>query len=302
MRRPPFVWTATGRRRDPNRLFYGKSFAYPLFAAPFVRLFGTNGFLVLNALLLAAAACCAATCSCRAHRGRRLPPRSPARSSWPRWCRSISCGSLRSCSTSRSACSRYFCWLYKEVAPRVRRRGAPVAVRAGERCRRRRDPRPGDVLEGVERAAVSARRAVAAVEAALAYAAIAASAAFAVVAVGLFAVNMAISGEWNYQGGERSTFYYEFPLQTPTLGVRRRRREVAQRGADRDHLQAQRLLDQPDPQPRRTPSSAATPASCRISFRRRLRSPRFWSACGGGRCGRRSCWSAAWRSRSSSRS
>ena len=42
---------------------------------------------------------------------------------------------------------------------------------------------------------------------------------FGVVAVGLFAVNMAISGEWNYQGGQdRSTFVHEFPLQTPTSG------------------------------------------------------------------------------------
>ena len=38
---------------DQKRFFYGKAFIYPLFAAPFVRLFGTNGFLVLHAILLA---------------------------------------------------------------------------------------------------------------------------------------------------------------------------------------------------------------------------------------------------------
>jgi len=37
---------------NPNRLYYGKSFIYPLFAAPFVKVFGTNGFLVLHAVLL----------------------------------------------------------------------------------------------------------------------------------------------------------------------------------------------------------------------------------------------------------
>jgi hypothetical protein len=39
-------------------------------------------------------------------------------------------------------------------------------------------------------------------------------------AVGLFAANMAISGDWNYQGGgdNRRTFYYEFPFQTPDSG------------------------------------------------------------------------------------
>jgi hypothetical protein len=37
---------------------------------------------------------------------------------------------------------------------------------------------------------------------------------FAIVALGLFAVNTAISGEWSYQGGTRATFHAEFPMQT----------------------------------------------------------------------------------------
>src|SRR5215207_1354998 len=49
MRRPPFVWTRVQTDPDRSRLFYGKSFAYPLAAAPFVKVFGTNGFLVLHA-------------------------------------------------------------------------------------------------------------------------------------------------------------------------------------------------------------------------------------------------------------
>src|ERR1044072_10016462 len=43
---------------DPRRLYYGKSFIYPLFAAPFVKVFGTNGFLVLHALLLSLVILC----------------------------------------------------------------------------------------------------------------------------------------------------------------------------------------------------------------------------------------------------
>jgi hypothetical protein len=35
-----------------GRLYYGKSYIYPLFAAPFVWLFGTTGFLVFHALML----------------------------------------------------------------------------------------------------------------------------------------------------------------------------------------------------------------------------------------------------------
>ncbi len=34
-----------------DKLFYAKSFAYPLLAAPFVRIFGVNGFLVFHSLL-----------------------------------------------------------------------------------------------------------------------------------------------------------------------------------------------------------------------------------------------------------
>jgi hypothetical protein len=39
------------KARD-GKLFYAKSFAYPLFAAPFVKLFGVNGALVFHSLLL----------------------------------------------------------------------------------------------------------------------------------------------------------------------------------------------------------------------------------------------------------
>jgi hypothetical protein len=38
---------------DETRLYFGKAFIYPLFAAPFVRFFGTNGFLIFHAFLLA---------------------------------------------------------------------------------------------------------------------------------------------------------------------------------------------------------------------------------------------------------
>src|SRR5262245_35889678 len=59
MLRPPFVWTRVQPDGDATRLFYGKSFIYPLVAAPFVKVFGTNGFLVLHALLLAGVVWCA---------------------------------------------------------------------------------------------------------------------------------------------------------------------------------------------------------------------------------------------------
>jgi glycosyl transferase family 87 len=49
-----FPWLRVGWTSDVDRLYFGKSFIYPLAAAPFVKLAGTNGFLVLHALLLTA--------------------------------------------------------------------------------------------------------------------------------------------------------------------------------------------------------------------------------------------------------
>ena len=52
--RPPFVRWVKGPDPRTDRLYYGKSFIYPLLASPFIMLWGTNGFLVLHALLLTA--------------------------------------------------------------------------------------------------------------------------------------------------------------------------------------------------------------------------------------------------------
>ena len=46
------------RGRD-SQLFFAKAYIYPLLAAPFIWLFGTNGFLVLHALLMTACFLCA---------------------------------------------------------------------------------------------------------------------------------------------------------------------------------------------------------------------------------------------------
>ena len=48
----PWIGLAAGPDTHVDRLYFGKSFAYPLAAAPFVWLFGTGGFLVLHAVLL----------------------------------------------------------------------------------------------------------------------------------------------------------------------------------------------------------------------------------------------------------
>lgn len=55
----PYVALSTTADPDTSRLYYGKAFIFPLFAAPFVWLFGTNGFLVLHAVLMTACFVCA---------------------------------------------------------------------------------------------------------------------------------------------------------------------------------------------------------------------------------------------------
>ena len=54
-RRSGFPFFGVVRTPDPapDRLYFGKSYIYPLFAAPFVWAFGTSGFLVFHSLLLA---------------------------------------------------------------------------------------------------------------------------------------------------------------------------------------------------------------------------------------------------------
>ena len=229
MRRPPFVWTTSVPDSDPSRFYFGKSFIYSVFAAPFVRLFGTNGFLVLHALLLGLVAWCSYVF---------LHARMSAASAV------ILAGAFLFTSVVpvyfvwitpelfifSLGLLAYFCWLYKEVA-------APEQAPAGMRWLFDSGSDLGaSLLLGIvtfskvtnallfppivlwqlwrrqwRRAALS-------------------TIVFVLVAGGLFAINTAISGEWNYQGGaDRSTFYHEYPLQTPgstfAVGTEKERNE-----------------------------------------------------------------------------
>ena len=213
MLRPPFIWIRTEPDPDPSRYFYGKSFAYPLFAAPFVRLFGTNGFLVLHAILLALVVWCGylflltrmnALLASAMTGAFVVASIVPVYFVWitPEFF-NFSLGLLA-----------YFCWLYKEVAPR----DSPVSG-----TRWLLTP-AGDIAA----AALVGIATFSKVTNALLFLPIlvwlawrrrwgtflATGAVFGLCAVGLFLANMAITGEWNYQGGYRRTFLWEFPFQT----------------------------------------------------------------------------------------
>ena len=55
---PPFLHIIQTADRQRDRLFFGKALVYGVAAAPFVRLFGLNGFLVLHVFLLFGAGVC----------------------------------------------------------------------------------------------------------------------------------------------------------------------------------------------------------------------------------------------------
>jgi hypothetical protein len=217
MRRPPFIWVRTQPDPDPTRLFFGKSFVYPVCAAPFVRLFGTNGFLLFHAVLLSLVALCAylflhatmrAAVAALLAGGFLLMSVVPVYFVWIT-------PELFNFSLVVFA---YFCWLYKEVAP------ASHVTRLTRWLMR---PSSDAVAAAVLGLATFSKVSNALLFLPFAiwlvwrrrWASLASGTVlFVAVTAGLFAANVAISGEWNYQGGERNTYMWEFPFQTAESG------------------------------------------------------------------------------------
>ena len=214
MLRPPFVWTRTQPDPDQSRYFYGKAFIYPLFAAPFVRVFGTNGFLVLHALLFGLVVWCSylflharmsATLAAGLAGAFVMASIVPVYFVWitPELF-NFALGLLA-----------YFCWLYKEVESPAR------AVRGTRWLFRPSSDVVAAIILGI--ATFSKLPNALLFLPILAWliwkrrwgAFVAAGVMFGLTAGGLFLANIAISGEWNYQGGYRRTFMFEFPFQTP---------------------------------------------------------------------------------------
>ncbi len=214
MLRPPFFWVRTQADGDQSRLFYGKAFIYPLFAAPFVWLFGTNGFLVLHAILLALAGWCSYLflhARMRATLAAALSGAFIAASVVPVYFVWI----MPELFNFALGLLAYFCWLYKEVAPASHARRGTRWLFGGW----------SDVVAAALIGIVTFSKVtnVLLILPTLLWLAwrrrwrrlLLTGVLFGVVTGGLFAANVAISGEWNYQGGERRTFTWEFPFQTP---------------------------------------------------------------------------------------
>ena len=205
---------------DPaaDRLYYGKSFVYPLVAAPFVRALGTSGFLVLNALLLAAAFLAAYVfLAARAPRGVSFllstafvfATVAPVYAVWIQ----------PELFNFTLALLAYFCWLYKYVVPAdgARRRAWLLGP-----------------WSDVAAAALVGVVTFSKVTQALLMAPIglwwlwrgewrrlaAVCLAWGVVTAALFGANVAVTGEWNYQGGDRHTCSAgRYPFDEPGAGL-----------------------------------------------------------------------------------
>lgn len=206
---------------DTSRLFYGKSFIYSLTAAPFVALFGTNGFYLWNSVLLAAgfffaylflSARSGVTLSLLLAGGLIFPTVVPVYWAWIT-------PELFNCVLGLGA---YFCWLYKFVAP----------IPSSSRTAWLRGPASDVVAALIIGVLTFSKLSNGLLGAPLGLwwlwhrdwkrAALIAGA-FALSAGTLVGVNTAVSGQWSYQGGgevaDRRTCHEAFPFERPEQGL-----------------------------------------------------------------------------------
>ena len=209
------------KRGAGNHLFFAKSYIYPLFAAPFVWLFGTNGFLVLHAVLMALCFLCAyAFLVARSHPVAALI--------FAVAFLFISVAPIYMVQIAPDFFNfaiilfGYFFWCYKEVVGPA----APESSRAW-RTMWLLSPRSDLVAAALLGIATFSKPTHVGLIAPLLVSALLRSqwrrcvtigAVFGVVTASLFAINIAVTGEWNYQGGDRKSFYSGegggFPFQS----------------------------------------------------------------------------------------
>jgi len=211
----PFIHLDPTPDPDTTRLFYGKSAVYPVVVAPFVALAGTNGFVVFHALLLGLmtwAACeflslrMPATNAVLLGTAFMLATVVPAYAVWvtPELF-NLACVLLG-----------YICWLYKEAAGGAARQGSSKWLSDG------RSDIAAAILLGL--ATASKPTNILLMGPPLLWyiwkrqwtRAFVTGSVFALVVGAFFGATMAVSGEWNFQGGDRRTFYGAYPFQTPT--------------------------------------------------------------------------------------
>jgi hypothetical protein len=199
-----FPWVRRVRADEP-RLYYAKAFVHPLLAAPFVAVLGTRGLLLANALLLSLALALAFGVL----RRRGLAPWSAAATAvamflltavpvylaWPTpeiLGLALVTGGLAAWAAGRPLLAAVLFGVAGYLKPPNVLMAAPLGLEPLL-------PRDGTPLLGpgfARRLGESARRGVV----------------LALTAASLYGLNVAATGELNYQGGERKTFYGRFPF------------------------------------------------------------------------------------------
>ena len=208
-----FLKRGAGEHDRRNRLYFGKAFIYSVLAAPFVRIAGLNGMLLFHVLLLAGMLLAAYVF---------LAARSPDGIALAHSAAffGVSIVPLHALFLSSdffnvaSVAFAYFLWFYKDVAPPghgrwaawLRGPGSDIAAAVVLGLATFSKPTHVFLILPPLVLALDRRRPLLAVYVA---------AAFATTVAAGFAINAGITGEWNYQGGNRRTFYGRFPFENP---------------------------------------------------------------------------------------
>jgi hypothetical protein len=221
---PMGIFLKRSRTGGDEKLFYAKNFAYPLFTAPFVGVFGPNGPLVFHALLLSLLlAMGTAYFSLASPSGRSLVRTltflfASVAGVYSLWIApdffnlSLIFGAL-------------FLWLYKVRASEGSAR-SPAPIRSGRLRRFLLSPASdcaAAVLAGI--AAYSKPPNVAVLGPFLLWYLLRRKFRRAALIIVLFGLSFGIltgttyllTSEWNYQSGERKTFYNQFPFEKETV-------------------------------------------------------------------------------------
>jgi hypothetical protein len=247
---PPFVTAAHLPDLRTDRLYFGKALIYPVAAAPFVRLFGMNGFLIFHVLLLFGAGACGYLFLVA--RARPAPAlvftlAFLGAAAVPVWAAFLTSDLFNFVLVFVA----YFLWLYKEVAgsvqpgpaPRVFQRGgadqgsvgllgdigASVLLGAVTYSKLSNGPLVFPLIVLAARRRQFARGVIVA-------------AVWAATAGAMFGINALVSGDFNYQGGDRKIFYGKFPFDAPDATWDRRGIRMT---TNRD--EAQEVLERIDP-------------------------------------------------------
>jgi hypothetical protein len=200
-----FPWMRRVTIEEP-RLYFAKAFAYPVVAAPFVRVFGTRGLVVTNALALALVVGLAYGTLRRreaapgpalaASLSLTLATVAPLYLLWPTpevFVLAVVAGGLAAGSRGRPMLAAVLFGIAAYSKPPNVLLAIPLVVAPllpGPEAW----PATSEVWRGVRE---SLRRGLVLVA----------------TAVALYGLNAAVTGEMNYQGGERKTFYARFPLE-----------------------------------------------------------------------------------------